>query len=49
VEWVLLALIAAEEYGVTQSQVAEPPAKSRGPEVRRLLGVGWKISPQALG
>ena len=38
-EWVLLALIAAEEYGVTADRVAELTGPHARPEVRRLLGV----------
>ena len=39
VEWVLTSLIAAEEYGVTQSQAADLTLVSNRPEVRRLLEV----------
>jgi len=39
VRWVLNALIAAEELGVTQSNVDEQRKSSKNPEVRRLLGV----------
>jgi len=39
VEWVLTSLIAAEEYGVTQSQAADLDQISNRPEVRRLLEV----------
>jgi general L-amino acid transport system substrate-binding protein len=38
VRWSLNAMIAAEEYGVTQANVAEQLASSTNPEVRRLLG-----------
>ncbi len=38
VRWSLNAMVAAEEYGVTQANVAEQLASSANPEVRRLLG-----------
>jgi general L-amino acid transport system substrate-binding protein len=44
VEWVLMALIAAEEYGVTQNQLSEPGQISNRPEVRRLLAVDEDIA-----
>ena len=36
--WVLNALIAAEEYGITQENVAELAAGTDNPEINRLLG-----------
>lgn len=39
VRWVLNALIAAEELGVTQSNVDEQRKSSKNPQVKRLLGV----------
>lgn len=39
VRWSLNAMVAAEEYGVTQANAAEQKASSTNPEVRRLLGV----------
>ncbi len=41
--WVLFALIAAEEYGVTARNAAEQAASARNPEVLRLLGSGDHI------
>ncbi len=38
VEWVLYALIAAEEFGVTAASAAEAAETARSPQVRRLLG-----------
>ena len=38
VRWTLNALIAAEEMGITQENVADMAAHSTNPEVRRLLG-----------
>lgn len=38
VRWTLNALIAAEEYGVTSTNVEELASSSENPEVRRLLG-----------
>jgi general L-amino acid transport system substrate-binding protein len=38
VEWVLHALIAAEEFGVTAETVREAAADPRSPEIARLLG-----------
>jgi general L-amino acid transport system substrate-binding protein len=46
--WVLFALIAAEEYGVTAANAAQQAASSRNPEVRRLLGAEDEIGA-ALG
>lgn len=39
VRWTLLAMIAAEEYGVTQGNV-DAMLKSDNPDVQRLLGIG---------
>ena len=36
--WVLFALIAAEEYGVTSANIEELAKSSQNPEVQRLLG-----------
>jgi general L-amino acid transport system substrate-binding protein len=36
--WTFEALLAAEELGVTQANVADMKAKSENPEVKRLLG-----------
>lgn len=36
--WVLFALIAAEEYGVTSMNAAQQAETARNPEIRRLLG-----------
>ena len=44
VEWVLSSLIAAEEYGVTQAQLASPDGTPDRPEVRRLLEVDEAIA-----
>ncbi len=44
VEWVLTSLIAAEEYGVTQSQAASADQTSSRPEVRRLLEVDEEVA-----
>jgi general L-amino acid transport system substrate-binding protein len=38
VKWVLMAMIEAEEQGVTQANV-DQMVKSNNPEVQRLLGV----------
>jgi len=38
VRWSLNAMVAAEEYGVTQANVKDQMANSANPEVRRLLG-----------
>ena len=38
VRWTLNALIAAEEYGVTSTNLEEQAANSTNPEVKRLLG-----------
>lgn len=46
--WVRNALIAAEEFGITQENVDEVAATSTNPEVRRLLGVEGDIG-SALG
>lgn len=46
--WVLNALIAAEEYGVTAANAAELAADASRPEVRRLLGAEGAIG-DALG
>jgi general L-amino acid transport system substrate-binding protein len=37
--WVLNALIAAEEYGVTAANAGEMAQSTRNPEIKRLLGV----------
>jgi len=39
VRWILNALIAAEELGVTQANVDEQRKSSNNPQVKRLLGV----------
>ncbi len=39
VRWTLMALIAAEEYGVTSANVSELSENTTNPEVARLLGV----------
>ena len=44
--WTLNALVAAEEYGVTQANVEEMK-KSDDPEVRRLLGTEGDLRDQA--
>ncbi|XBQ15715.1 MAG: amino acid ABC transporter substrate-binding protein [Oceanicaulis sp.] len=41
--WVLNALIAAEEYGVTAENAAELAGTARSPEIRRLLGAEGAI------
>jgi len=38
IRWVLNAMVAAEEYGVTQANVAKLATKSDNPEINRLLG-----------
>lgn len=38
VEWVHMALVAAEELGITQANAAENAERSQDPEVQRLLG-----------
>ena len=43
VMWTLYALIAAEEYGVTQANVEEMAAGTENPEVNRLLGVEGEL------
>lgn len=43
--WVLSALVAAEEFGITQANVDEF-LKSDNPEVRRLLGVEGNLGEQ---
>jgi general L-amino acid transport system substrate-binding protein len=37
-KYVLLALVAAEEYGVTQANAGEMAASSKDPDIRRMLG-----------
>ena len=39
VRWTFYALVAAEEYGVTSTNVEEQASSSQNPEVQRLLGV----------
>jgi general L-amino acid transport system substrate-binding protein len=39
VSWSLLAMIEAEEYGITSANVDELKAKSKDPNVKRILGV----------
>ncbi|MEY4696922.1 MAG: hypothetical protein RIT14_1350 [Pseudomonadota bacterium] len=39
VRWTYFALVAAEEYGITQANIEEVAASSQNPEVRRLLGL----------
>ena len=39
VDWTIYALIAAEQYGVTKSNIAMLKPKTTNPEIRRLLGV----------
>lgn len=46
--WVRNALIAAEEFGITQDNVDETAANSTNPEIRRLLGAEGDIG-DALG
>lgn len=46
--WVRNALVAAEEFGITQANVDDVAANSTNPEVRRLLGVEGDIG-SALG
>ena len=41
--WVLFALIAAEEYGVTAQNASEQAVSARNPEVLRLLGVSQNL------
>ena len=41
--WVLNALIAAEEYGVTSANIDELATSSQNPEVQRLLGTQGEI------
>lgn len=48
VRWVLNALIAAEEYGVTAETAAALVSEARNPEVRRMLGSEGAIG-EALG
>lgn len=43
VRWVLFALIAAEEYGVTSQNAAELADTSDAPDIRRLLGAEGAI------
>ena len=43
VRWTLNAMIVAEEFGVTQANVADQKATSENPEVRRLLGAEGDI------
>jgi len=38
VEWLHMALVAAEEHGITQANVEEKAGSSQDPEVQRLLG-----------
>ncbi|WP_145104765.1 amino acid ABC transporter substrate-binding protein [Cereibacter sediminicola] len=45
VGWTLNALIAAEEYGVTSTNMEELAANSPNPEIRRLLGVEGDLGP----
>ncbi|MGX6647664.1 amino acid ABC transporter substrate-binding protein [Maricaulaceae bacterium MS644] len=46
--WVLNALIAAEEYGVTAQNAAELASSAGSPEVRRLLGAEGAIGEALL-
>ena len=39
VRWTYFALVAAEEYGITQANIEEVAASSQNPDVRRLLGL----------
>lgn len=48
VRWTLAALVAAEEFGVTQANVDEMRQSSTNPEVKRLLGIGDDLG-QKLG
>jgi general L-amino acid transport system substrate-binding protein len=48
VRWILNALIAAEELGVTQANVDEQRKSSNNPQVKRLLGVTGDLG-QTLG
>jgi len=47
-EWVLIALIAAEEYGVTAERVSDLAALPDRPEVARLLGADGNLG-ESLG
>ena len=48
IAWVRFALIAAEEFGITQANVDEIAATSNNPEIRRMLGVEGDVG-KALG
>lgn len=48
VEWVLYALIAAEEFGVTAASASEAADAARSPQVRRLLGAEG-VNGEAIG
>jgi general L-amino acid transport system substrate-binding protein len=48
VRWVISAIIAAEELGVTSGNADEQRASGTNPEVKRLLGVGDDLG-QKLG
>ena len=39
VRWTFYALVAAEEFGITQANVEEMASTSQNPEVKRILGV----------
>jgi general L-amino acid transport system substrate-binding protein len=39
VRWSYYALVAAEEWGITQANIEEVASTSQNPEVRRLLGL----------
>jgi len=43
VVWTLNALIAAEEYGITQKNVADTKANSKNPFIQRILGKSGKF------
>jgi general L-amino acid transport system substrate-binding protein len=44
--WVLNALIAAEEFGITSENAAEMKETSENPEIRRLLGAEGNLGEQ---
>jgi general L-amino acid transport system substrate-binding protein len=45
VYWTLAALVAAEEYDVTQANVREMATSSTNPEVKRILGTEGEFGP----
>jgi len=46
VKWTIFATIAAEEYGVSSTNVDEMRSTSTNPEVKRLLGVEGDLGPK---